>query len=76
MLPAVLGSIILSLPDIGGLPTDVLLMGMGGMLVAMVVGYLSLGLLMRILKKGGIQYFAPYCFAACAVTVMMILGIL
>ena len=46
------------------------------MLVAMAVGYLSLGLLMRILKKGGIKYFAPYCFAACAVTVMMILGIL
>lgn len=76
MLPAVLGAMILSLPDVGGLSTDVLLMGLAGMAAAMAVGWLSLGLLMRILKKGGIQYFAPYCFAACAITVVMVLGYL
>ncbi len=74
MLPAVLGAMILSLPDIGALSSNVVGMGLAGMAVAMVVGWLSLGLLMRILKKGGIHYFAPYCFAASAVTVMIILG--
>lgn len=76
MLPAVLGAMILALPDVGGLSSDVLVMGLAGMAVAMAVGWLSLGLLMRILKKGGIHYFAPYCFAACAATVLMVLGYL
>jgi undecaprenyl-diphosphatase len=76
MLPAVLGSMILSLPDIGGLSTDLMITGLAGMAVAMAVGWLSLGLLMRILKKGGIHYFAPYCLAACVATVMVILGYL
>jgi undecaprenyl-diphosphatase len=76
MLPAVLGAMVLSIPDVGGLSSDVLLMGLAGMAVAMAVGWLSLGLLMRILKKGGIHWFAPYCFAACAATVMMVLGYL
>jgi undecaprenyl pyrophosphate phosphatase UppP len=51
-------------------------MGLAGMAVAMAVGWLSLGLLMRILKKGGVHWFAPYCFAACAVTVMILMGYL
>jgi undecaprenyl-diphosphatase len=74
MLPAVLGAMVLSIPDVGSLPTDVLVMGLAGMAVAMAVGWLSLGLLMRILKRGGIHWFAPYCFAACAATVLMALG--
>lgn len=76
MLPAVLGATILSIPDIGGLSSDLLLMGLAAMAVAMAVGWLSLGLLMRILKKGGIHWFAPYCLAASAVTVLMFLGYL
>ena len=76
MLPAVLGAMVLSIPDIGALSGDVLLMGLAGMAVAMAVGWLSLGLLMRILKKGGVHWFAPYCFAACAVTVMIMMGYL
>jgi undecaprenyl pyrophosphate phosphatase UppP len=67
---------VLSIPDIGALSGDVLLMGLAGMAVAMAVGWLSLGLLLRILKKGGVHWFAPYCFAACAVTVMIMMGYL
>jgi undecaprenyl-diphosphatase len=74
MLPAVLGSMILSLPDLGALSSGMIMMGLAGMAVAMAVGWMSLGLLMRILKKGGMHYFAPYCFVACAATVMMIMG--
>ena len=76
MLPAVLGATILSLPDLGVLSTDLVLMGLAGMAVAMAVGWLSLGLLMRILKKGGVSYFAPYCFIACTITALIALGYL
>ena len=74
MLPAVLGAMILSLPNLGELSGEVLLLGTAGMFVAMAVGYLSLGLLMKILKRGGVHYFAPYCIAACLVTVLVVLG--
>jgi undecaprenyl-diphosphatase len=76
MLPAVLGSMILSLPDLGALSFGMIMMGLAGMAVAMAVGWLSLGLLMRILKKGAVHWFAPYCFAACAFTVMIAIGYL
>ena len=71
-LPAVLGAMILELPDAVALPGPELLMGLAGMAVAMVVGYASLGALMRILKKGKIAWFSPYCFAMCALTVAML----
>ena len=73
-LPAVLGATILELPDATALPGTELLMGLAGMAVAMAVGYASLGALMRILKKGKMAWFAPHCFAMCALTVAIVYG--
>jgi undecaprenyl-diphosphatase len=75
-LPAVLGATILELPDAVALPGQELLMGLAGMAVAMVVGYASLGALMRILKKGNIAWFSPYCFVMCGVTVAILFNII
>lgn len=74
-LPAILGAMILEIPDARLISGTDLLMGLAGMGVAMVVGYASLGALMRILKKGGIAYFAPYCFVLCALTVGILYNI-
>ena len=74
-LPAVLGATILELPDASLIGGTELIMGVAGMAVAMVVGYASLGVLMRILKKGGIHYFAPYCFILCALTLAMLYNV-
>lgn len=76
MLPAVLGAMVFSLPDLGVVGRELVVLGLAAMAVAMVVGWLSLDLLMRILKKGGVQYFAPYCFLACGLTVLIALGYL
>lgn len=73
-LPAVLGAMILELPDAGRISGAELLMGIVGTALAMAVGYATLGLLMRILKKGGIHYFAPYCFIMCALTMAISFG--
>lgn len=73
-LPAVLGAMILELPDAGQLPATELALGVVSMLVAMAVGWASLGLLMRILRKGGLHYFAPYCFILCTLTLAVLSG--
>lgn len=73
-LPAVLGAMIIELPDAGYIPGTELLMGIVGTVVAMAVGYATLGLLMRILNKGGIHYFAPYCLILCALTLAIFSG--
>lgn len=74
-LPAVLGATIVEIPDAVALPGPELLMGLAAMVVAMAVGYASLGALMRVLKKGKIAWFAPYCFIMCGVTMAIIYNI-
>ena len=63
-IPAVLGALILRLPDLAHGSGDFLPPALLGMVVAMAVGYLSLGLLMMVVKKGGLHFFAPYCIVA------------
>ena len=67
-LPAILGAEVLSLKE--SLETTGLALGpatVWGTLAAFVTGYLALAALMRIVKKGGLHLFAPYCWAAGAV---------
>jgi len=74
-LPAVLGAMLLELPSASALPADQLLMALVATAVASVVGYASLGLLMRLLKKGGVHWFAPYCFLLCGFTIAVVMGV-
>ena len=60
-LPAILGAFILELKDIGQMSSSV---GAGpiiaGCLSSFIVGYFSLAVLMKIIKKGKLQWFAAY----------------
>lgn len=60
-LPAILGAFILELKDIGQMSSSV---GTGpiiaGCLSSFIVGYFSLAVLMKIIKKGKLQWFAAY----------------
>ncbi|MBW2066405.1 MAG: undecaprenyl-diphosphate phosphatase [Deltaproteobacteria bacterium] len=61
-IPAVIGALGLQI-KVGGLgnePVSVLLMGF---LASTLTGLLALKLLLRIVKKGRLYYFAPYCWA-------------
>ncbi len=59
-IPAVLGALVLRLPDLNG-GWELLLPALLGTATAALVGYLCLFLLMRIVRRGGIHLFAPYC---------------
>jgi len=63
-IPSVVGATILHIPDLldGGHAVDLPIF-LIGTLVAMIVGYASLALLMRILKGKGFHNFAYYCWA-------------
>jgi len=60
-LPAILGAFILELKDIGQMSSSI---GAGpiiaGCLSSFIVGYFSLAVLMKIIKKGKLQWFAAY----------------
>jgi len=75
-IPAVIGALLFKLKSATGISSDFLAMGVAGMAVAMVVGYLTLGLLMRILKKRAFHWFAPYCFFMAAIVWLMAKGII
>lgn len=59
-IPAILGALLLSLvtETPGTLPIGVIAVGV---LAAAVVGYLALSVLMPMVRRGRIYYFAPYC---------------
>lgn len=60
-IPAILGAFILELKDLGEVTESVgLLPLLFGCLSAFIVGYLSLALLMKTIRKGKLQWFACY----------------
>jgi len=60
-IPAILGAFLLEVKDIGDVSESVgLLPLIVGCLVAFVSGYFSLALLMKIVKKGKLEYFSAY----------------
>ncbi|MEM4729079.1 MAG: undecaprenyl-diphosphate phosphatase [Thermoplasmata archaeon] len=63
-LPAVSGALILRLPDLAHESGAPLLPALLGTTVAVVVGYLTLGLLTWVVRRRGFQWFGPYCLAA------------
>ena len=62
-IPAILGATIIEIPDfIADLGNTSLIVNyLAGAVVAAVVGYLSIALLMNIIKKGKFFYFGLYC---------------
>lgn len=69
-IPAILGAMILELvqtPVAVFPPARVVLLGA---LVAAAVGYVALTILIHLVKKGDLHYFAPYCWVLGLVTVV------
>ena len=61
-VPSIIGALILKIGDagegVGFMATAI------GFLAALVTGYFCLSLLVQIVKRGKLAWFAPYCFAA------------
>jgi undecaprenyl-diphosphatase len=63
-IPAILGAGILSLHGISAYPVAAYKLALIGSAIAFIVGYLALVLLLRLVKKGRLYIFAPYCWVA------------
>ena len=60
-IPAILGALLLTLRDMGSLSGRIAPASLaGGMLASFVVGYASLLLLLRLVRKGNLHYFSLY----------------
>lgn len=70
-IPAIAGAALLSLKDIEGLHGIAYETVIPGMLISAVVGYLALSLLVYIVKKGQLHIFAPYCWVAGCVAILL-----
>jgi undecaprenyl-diphosphatase len=60
--PAILGALILQIPEIAKSSTEYLLQGVLGSLIAGIVGYFALGFLKRVLVSDKLWMFGIYCF--------------
>ncbi len=62
-IPVILGAVVLHIPDMANMQAGNPLIVIGAAAVASVVGYVSLVVLEKVLKKANFHYFAPYCLA-------------
>lgn len=62
-IPAILGGMLLSIKDITSINSDLLGIYLIGGLFAFVIGYCSLLMLLKLIKKGHFYVFAYYCWA-------------
>jgi len=63
-IPAIIGAGLLEFKDISTIPSAQIIPMLIGALTSCLVGYGALGSLVYIVKKGRLHCFAPYCFAA------------
>lgn len=65
-IPAILGALVMDIKDVFSMGEQVASLGVIviGMAVAAVSGYISIKLLLNVVKKCRLTYFAIYCFAA------------
>ncbi|MFH0815406.1 MAG: undecaprenyl-diphosphate phosphatase [Methanobacteriota archaeon] len=63
LIPATLGAAVLKLGEIGHIASADLAPAALGALAAALVGYACLEAMMRVVRRGGLHWFAPYCLA-------------
>ncbi len=68
LIPAVVGGLIFEFGDLGSID---LMSSFAGVLVSILVGYISLKFLLRIIEKGKFRYFSYYCFAVGIITLIL-----
>ena len=60
-IPVILGAVVLHLRDFSSMSTDGIVNTAIAAVIAAIVGYVSLVVLNKVLKKANFHYFAPYC---------------
>jgi undecaprenyl-diphosphatase len=63
-IPAIMGAAILSLHNLTAHTVVVYKVALLGTVVSFIVGYVALRMLLRMVKRGRLYIFAPYCWAA------------
>jgi undecaprenyl-diphosphatase len=63
-IPAIIGAAILEFKDVSAYPPANITPMLIGAFTSCLIGYGALGSLVYIVKKGRLHFFAPYCFAA------------
>ena len=72
-IPAVIGATVLYAGEMGSAAANEdMVPYLAGTLVSMVVGYFSLAAVLRILDKGKLYLFAPWCFIIGVLTLFFI----
>ena len=71
-LPAIFGASLLELKDINTLPSSSIPAILIGMISAAVIGYLAIAAMLKIVNRGKLYYFAPYCFALGIITLILL----
>lgn len=60
-IPAILGAVLLQIPNFGHITLEGLWIYAAGMFVAFLSGLLAIGIMMRVVKKAKMSFFAIYC---------------
>jgi len=63
-VPAIMGAAILEIPNLSQIDTTLAQASIVGACVAGIVGFLTIGWLMRLIRQGQLLWFGVYCFVA------------
>lgn len=69
-IPVILGALVLHIPDMAAMPVENVPVVIISAILAAVVGYVSLVLLNKVLKKANFHHFAPYCLLVGVVAIL------
>lgn len=69
-IPAILGALVLQIPDMQAVTTERLWVYIIGMCVAFVSGFFAIGLMMRVVQSAKLSVFAIYCLVVGAAAVI------
>lgn len=62
-VPAILGGVILKVPDLGAMPSEQIIPLVTGTVASAATGYIALRVLLRMIERGRLHLFAYYCWA-------------
>jgi undecaprenyl-diphosphatase len=74
-IPAILGAMLLKIGTLSTLPEEQIGLLVGGMVSALVVGYIALRFLLRLLMQGNLCRFAIYCWLLGVAAILLSLSL-
>jgi undecaprenyl-diphosphatase len=73
-IPAILGGLIVKLSHFGGLGADKMLAYFAGMIAAFLVAFAVIGVLLQLIARAKLKYFAFYCWAVGGLCFILLLS--